>query len=160
MPCAEPGADVDALTDALLTASRLMVAVSGRSISAVENSLTPPQFRLLVVLDRHGPLRHADLAGFLGVTPSATSRMVGRMVAAGFVDRRRSSASRREIVLELNHDGARLVRRSTTRRRREIARIVTKMPEEHRHRLVEALTAFTQAGSEHPVDGDTGAIWG
>ncbi|MCR6490645.1 MarR family transcriptional regulator [Amycolatopsis sp. OK19-0408] len=148
----EPGDDVDTLTDAVLTASRLLVGISVSSISTAEDSLTLPQFRLLVVLHTRGPLKHADLADFLGVTPSTASRMVDRMVTAGFVDRQNSPVSRREIVLELTREGARIVRKVTARRRKEIAKIVAKMAEGHRQRLVDALTAFTEAGGEPPVD--------
>lgn len=42
------------MVTALLTASRLLVAVSARSLAAVEESLTLPQFRMLVVLDSRG----------------------------------------------------------------------------------------------------------
>jgi hypothetical protein len=44
------------MTDAVLTASRLLVAVSARSIAAVDE-ITIPQFRLLVVFDTRGPLK-------------------------------------------------------------------------------------------------------
>ncbi|SEF37971.1 DNA-binding transcriptional regulator, MarR family [Amycolatopsis pretoriensis] len=158
-----PGMDaagVDTLTDAVLTASRLLVAVSVRSIAAAEDGLTLPQFRLLVVLHTRGPLKHATLAEHLGVTPSTASRMVDRLVAAGLVDRRHSPVSRREIVLDITREGARIVRQVTTRRRREIAKIVARMPAESRQGLVDALTAFAEAGGEPPADAAPEAIWG
>src|SRR3954464_10989393 len=67
--------DVDALTDAVLTASRLLVAVSARSIAAVEDTITLAQFRLLVVLDSRGPMKLIGLAELLAVNPSAATRM-------------------------------------------------------------------------------------
>ncbi|MGW4484898.1 MarR family winged helix-turn-helix transcriptional regulator [Amycolatopsis sp. NPDC004368] len=145
--------DVDALTDAVLTASRVLVAVSVRSVAAAGDRLTLPQFRLLVVLHTRGPLKHATLAEQLGVTPPTASRMVDRLVAAGLVHRGHSPVSRREIVLSLTDDGTRTVRQVTARRRREIAKIVAKMPEQRRRALVEALTAFAEAGGEPPVGG-------
>src|SRR5207248_11152413 len=91
-----PG-DVDAMTDAVLTASRLLVAVSARSIAAVDESITIPQFRLLVVLDTRGPLKLTALAEQLGVNPSTATRMVDRLVTAGLVTREANPASRREL---------------------------------------------------------------
>lgn len=158
-----PGIDaasLDTLTDAVLTASRLLVAVSVRSITAAEDSLTLPQFRLLVVLHTRGPLKHATLAEHLGVTPSTASRMVDRLVAGNLVDRQHSPVSRREIVLEITREGARIVRQVTTRRRKEIAKIVARMPEESRQGLVDALTAFAEAGGEPPAAATPEAIWG
>ncbi|QRP48226.1 MarR family winged helix-turn-helix transcriptional regulator [Amycolatopsis sp. FDAARGOS 1241] len=157
---ASGSADVDTLTDAVLTASRLLVGVSVRSIAAVGDRVTLAQFRMLVVLHTRGPLKHAVLADHLGVTPSTASRMVDRLVAAGLVHRQHSTVSRREIVLAVTEEGARVVRQVTARRRRQIAKIVAKMPEEHRRGLVEALTAFTEAGGEPPAATTPEGIWG
>ena len=56
---------LDAITDALLTASRLLVAVSARSIAEVDETITIPQFRTLVILSTRGPVNLATLAGLL-----------------------------------------------------------------------------------------------
>lgn len=77
----------DAITIALLTASRLLVAISARSIASVEETITIPQFRTLVILSNRGPVNLATLAGALGVQPSAAGRMVDRLVGAGLIDR-------------------------------------------------------------------------
>ena len=47
---------LDAITDALLTASRLLVAISARSIARVDETITIPQFRTLVILSARGPI--------------------------------------------------------------------------------------------------------
>lgn len=148
--------DVDALTDALLAASRLLVAVSARSIAS---SITIPQFRLLVVLDTHGPLKPTALAEHLAVNPSTATRMVDRLVTAGLVSRERSAVSRRELVVRLTTDGAAVVREVTRRRRAEIARIVGRMPPGTRHGLVRALTAFSVAGGEPAVTEPDAMPW-
>jgi len=147
------GADADAVTDAVLTASRLLIAVSARSIAAVDESITLPQFRMLVVLSTHGLMKLSELADQLGVNPSTATRMTDRLVAADLVDRQTNPASRREVVLDLTPTGASVVTRVTRRRRQEIARIIARMPEDHRHGLVHALEAFSQAGGEPPVGG-------
>lgn len=139
-------ADADAVTDAVLTASRLLVAVSSSAISAVQHTVTLPQFRLLVVLHGRGPLKHAALADHLGVNPSTASRMVDRLVGVGMVERRTSPNSRREIVLQLTTNGSQVVRRVTQRRRREIAKIIERMPERAREGLIDVLAAFAEAG--------------
>ncbi len=151
--------DVDAVTDAVLTASRLLVAVSARSISAVADAVTLPQFRLLVVLHSRGLLKHADLAEILGVTPSTASRMVDRLVTVGLVERQNNPDSRREIVLALTKDGSRIVKQVTARRRREIAKIVARMPDDARRGMVDALNAFAEAGGEPPAGTAPDAIW-
>ena len=147
-------ASTDVITDALLTASRLLVAVSARSIGQVDETITISQFRTLVILSNRGPVNLATLAGLLGVQPSATGRMVDRLVAAGLIDRLPHPTSRRELLAALTKRGREVVRQVTAHRRAEIAAIVEKMPPQERHGLVRALTAFTAAGGEPDVHVD------
>ncbi|TFE39068.1 MarR family transcriptional regulator [Streptomyces sp. ICN441] len=140
--------DVDAVTRAVLTASRLLVAVSARSLAAVEDRVTLPQFRLLVVLSMHGPAKLVVLAERLGVNPSTAMRMIDRLITAGLADRQTNPENRRETVLRLTPEGRALVGDVTDRRRREIATIVERMAGEQRAALIGALTAFNEAGGE------------
>jgi DNA-binding MarR family transcriptional regulator len=144
----EGSESLDVITDALLTASRLLVSMSARSIAQVDDAITIAQFRTLVILSHRGPVNLATLANLLGVQPSATGRMVDRLVAAGLIDRLPHPTSRRELIAALTKRGREVVRRVTAYRRAEIAAIVEKMPPPERHGLVRALTAFTAAGGE------------
>ncbi|KAA1249500.1 MarR family transcriptional regulator, partial [Mycobacterium simiae] len=119
---------LDMLTDSLLTASRLLVAISAHSIAQVDETITIPQFRTLVILSNQGPVNLATLATLLGVQPSATGRMVDRLVGAGMIDRQPHPTSRRELLAVLTKRGRDLVRQVTAYRRAEIARIVEQMP--------------------------------
>jgi DNA-binding MarR family transcriptional regulator len=149
----EPAAEdsLDAITDALLTASRLLVAISARSIAHVDETITIPQFRTLVILSARGPINVRTLAGLLHVQRSTTGRMVERLVTAGLIDRRPHPASRRELVVELTPHGQEIVHAVTAHRREEIVRVVRKMPQRERHGLVSTLTAFATAGDEPPA---------
>ncbi|WP_433461415.1 MarR family winged helix-turn-helix transcriptional regulator [Spirillospora sp. CA-128828] len=142
---------VDEVTSALLTASRLLVAISVRSLSAVQGAVTLPQFRLLVVLSSQGPAKLVTLAGLLEVNPSTAMRMVDRLASAGLVDRKASPDSGREIRIQLTGAGRGIVDDVTARRRADIAEVVSRMPAGQRHALVAALRAFTDAGGEPPV---------
>jgi len=142
---------VDAISDAVLTASRLLVSLSARSIAAVDETITIAQFRVLVVLETRGPLNLAALAESLGVQPSTATRMVDRLVHAGLTSRQVSAQSRRELTVKLTERGALVVREVTQRRRAEIGAVVAKMPVSHRSGLVRALAAFTTAGGEPPA---------
>jgi DNA-binding MarR family transcriptional regulator len=149
-----PEGSLDAITDALLTASRLLVAISSHSIAQADETITIPQFRTLVLLSNRGPMNLATLAGRLGVQPSAAGRMVDRLVGAELIDRLPHPTSRRELLVALTGRGSEVVREVTTQRRAEIARIVEKMPPTERHGLVRALTAFSAAGGEPAAYGD------
>lgn len=140
--------DLDELVGAVLTASRVLVGVSVRSLAEVEETVTLPQFRTLVVLQSHGPTRLNRLAERLGVTASTALRMVDRLIAAGLVDRRENEQDRREVVIELTPDGRSMVDRVTASRRAKIENIVRTMPATRRRELVRALYAFAQAADE------------
>ena len=142
---------LDAITDALLTASRLLVAISARSIARVDETITIPQFRVLVILSVRGPINIKTLTGLLHVQRSTTGRMVERLIAAGLIDRRPHPTLRREQVVELTRRGHEIVHAVTAHRREEIARVVRNMPERERYGLVSILTAFTNAGGEPPA---------
>ena len=88
------------------------------------------------------------LSNLLGVQPSATGRMVDRLVAAGMIDRTPHPTSRRELLAALTKRGRDVVAKVTVNRHAEIARIVQKMPPRERQGMVRALTAFTAAGNE------------
>ncbi|MCL2733357.1 MAG: MarR family transcriptional regulator [Actinomycetia bacterium] len=138
----------DDVVTAVLTASRLLVSVSARSLATVEETLTLPQFRMLVVLDSRGAMNISRLGEHLDVIPSTAMRMVDRLANAGMLDREPNADNRREILISLTGKGRSTVRLATERRRSEIARIVAAMPRGQRSRLVEALEAFTEAGEE------------
>ena len=140
--------DVDAVTRAVLTASRVLVAVSARSLAEVEERVTLPQFRMLVVLSSRGETKLVALAELLGVAPSTAMRMVDRLIAAGLADRQINPDNRRETLLRLTDEGRRTVEDVTARRRREIASIVERLAPQQRTALVDALTDFNQVGGE------------
>jgi DNA-binding MarR family transcriptional regulator len=157
-PAEAESSDVDRVTEAVLTASRLLVAVSARSLHEAEDRLTLPQFRALVVLFTRGPLRLTALAGRLGVSPSAALRTAERLHVAGMIHRDPNPDNRRESILSLTPVGRRCVAHVTERRRIEIAAIVARMPGPDRAHLVAALEAFSAAGDEPPAGPATEAF--
>ncbi|MBV7697796.1 MarR family winged helix-turn-helix transcriptional regulator [Streptomyces sp. TRM70350] len=140
--------DVDVVTRAVLTASRLLVAVSARSLAEVEERVTLPQFRMLVVLSTRGATNLVTLADLLHVAPSTAMRMVDRLIAVGLAERRLNPDNRRETFLQLTAEGRRTVEDVTARRRAEIAAIVERLTPTQRLALIEALAAFNEAGGE------------
>jgi hypothetical protein len=61
----------EAAVDAVLTASRTVIAVATQSLGAAAEETTIAQYRALVVLASRGPQRMTDLASALDVTPPA-----------------------------------------------------------------------------------------
>jgi DNA-binding MarR family transcriptional regulator len=146
----QPGQGGDELVDAVLGASRALVAVAARSLANVAEDVTLPQYRVLIELAARGPQRLADLATALGVDRSTATRMCDRLVRKRLVHRRRTTEDRRGVRVSLTVAGGELVAEVTRRRRAEIAVIVERMPKAHRRPVLNALRAFAEAAGEVP----------
>jgi DNA-binding MarR family transcriptional regulator len=101
------------------------VAVTARALAGTGSELTLVQWRALVVLhDSSDPVAIGELARALGASPSATSRLVRRLLARGYVARehdRGDRRDRRERRIVVSARGRRLVRRIIGVRDRELA---------------------------------------
>ncbi len=145
-PAAVPGAE---LVDAVMTASRVLVAVAARSLAAA-GEVTLPQYRALVVLATRGPQRGIDLAEALGVNPSSATRLLDRLARGGLIRRTRLRADRRAVRVALSPAGRDLVAEVTQRRRHEVERLLQALPAEQHQLVVTALHAIAEAAGEAP----------
>ena len=103
---AERQSELQDVVTAILTASRVLVGVSARSLADVEDTVTLTQFRTLVVLNSHGMINLNRLADLLGVNSSTAMRMIDRLLAAELVTREDNPTNRREVLLDLTDQGA------------------------------------------------------
>ena len=140
----------DTVVDAVLTASRVLVAIAARSLGNVADEVTMTQYRTLVVLASRGPQSLADLAEAADVTPPTATRMCDRLVRKGLVVRRHDRCDRRLIRLTLARRGHELVAAVTERRRTEIAQLLEAIPAEQQDVLVDALGFLNAATGEVP----------
>ncbi len=136
--------------DAVLTASRSLVAVATRSLGAAAEETTIAQYRALVVLASRGPQRIVDLAAALGVAPSTAGRMSDRLVRKGLIRRHRARADRRAVLVSATAAGRMVVDEATAGRRALIETIVATLPEDAQRAVAEALRAFADAAGEIP----------
>lgn len=139
---------LDEATDVVLLASRALVGVAARSLAATEDQITLVQYRALVALGAQGEQNVGSLADALGIHPSTATRLCDRLIVKGFIDRKTSVESRREVTLALSDSGRALVRAETARRRRAIRRIVARLDVETQLEIVEALGALAEAAAE------------
>jgi len=145
----ERPAETDAV-DAVLTASRSLIAVATRSLGAAAEETTIAQYRALVVLASRGPQRMVDLAIALGVAPSTAGRMCDRLVRKGLIRRHRARADRRAVLVSVTAAGRLVVDQATARRRALIADILAKLPADAQRAVAGALGSFADAAGEVP----------
>ena len=145
-----PSEAPDSVGDAVLSASRVLVAVAARSLADVAEEVTLTQYRTLVVLASRGPQNLAGLADAVGVAPATATRMCDRLVRKDLIRRRTERDDRRQLRVALTAKGRSLVDAVTGRRRQEIARIMSEIPVEQLAVLVQALGRFASAAGEVP----------
>lgn len=144
----------DAAVVSTLTASRALLGVIARSLAPVMDTVTLPQFRVLVVLSNFGPLRMGEVAHHLAANQSSFSRFADRMVAGGLIARSASPGSRREVIVSLTEDGARVYAQVTEARRREIARVLETLSGPDLEAVRNGFEIFSRAAGE-PSAGET-----
>ena len=136
--------------DAVLTASRALVAMAARSLADVGEEVTLTQYRSLVVIASRGPQGVASLAEAVAVTAPTASRLVDRLVRKGLVRRRADRHDRRQVRIALTEAGRALVDQVSERRRREIAALLGSIPPDVLQPMATGLRHLAAAAGEIP----------
>ena len=147
-----PDEAADPYVESLLRASRALMSITARSLASVNDDVTLPQFRSLVVLSTAGPQTVSALADRLAVHASTMTRMCNRLVTRGLVVRVPSAIDRREVVIALTEMGTSVVENVMAARRRELDQVVQRMGADDRAAAIVALNKFAEAAGEGPAD--------
>jgi DNA-binding MarR family transcriptional regulator len=149
------GAHEAAEVDAIMPALQTLVGVAAQSVTEVEDQVTLPQLRVLVLIASRGSMNLNALAHAMGVHPSNASRSCDRLVAAGLLRRTESPLDRRSLALGLTEQGQQLIDGLVERRREAIAAVLVRVPASRRRALVDAMLTFGSAAEESPA----GSAW-
>ena len=145
VPELAPGA-----ADVLQAATRMLAGVALRSLDALDDAVTLPQFRLLAVLAGLGPVPTGQAARTLGLNPSTVTRLADRMVTAGHVARGNDPRHRGVVTLELTASGRDLVAAADGWRRQELAQLMARLTPAERQTVTTALGLLvTAAGDDY-----------
>ncbi|HWG98563.1 MAG TPA: MarR family winged helix-turn-helix transcriptional regulator [Pilimelia sp.] len=134
----------------LLAVSRALVGLTARSLSELPTELTLPQYRVLLVLAAHGPLRAGDLATELGLAPSTVTRNCDRLVRRGLLRRFRRPEDRRGSWLALTGSGTELIGTVQRHRRDQVASLLSRADPPAPERFAAGLAALAEAAGELP----------
>jgi DNA-binding MarR family transcriptional regulator len=134
--------------DAVMRASRALVGITAASIAEVDDRVTVPQLRVMMMIATRGAMNLVAVAAGLNVTSPNASRICDRLLQAGMLDRRESLEDRRHITLTLTSDGNALVERLISHRRTAIRKILRSMTAAERDDLKTAMNAFADAAGE------------
>jgi DNA-binding MarR family transcriptional regulator len=139
----------DAEVEAVLSAWRVIVAVSARSHDA-EHVVDPVQFRLLVIISADGGLALDELAEAVGVNAATAGRASDHLVQAGFVDVDGRSTDHQQR-LRLTQAGRDLVKAELGRRREALELILGRLSVARRLEFVAVLREFAVTVSNGPT---------
>lgn len=148
-PAGAPRSAVDSRqVDAVVRAANVFLRVAARSVAEVEDLVTTPQLRVLVLIANRGPQNLGAVAVELGVHPSNATRTCDRLVQAGLIERGEDAQDRRLSRLVLSAKGRRLVDQVMSHRREAVAAVLEHLPAETRSSLSAAMDAFASASGE------------
>lgn len=125
-------------------ASELLEVLWGRASTA---PVSASQLRVLFILEHNEGINLRTLADSLGSTPPSTSRLCDRLQAVGFVERRTSAGSRRELELFLSRRGRAFLADLRSRREAALEGVLEQMPVAQRSALLTGLEAFCAAAA-------------
>lgn len=131
-----------------MAASRVFVAVIAASMAEVDATVSPLQFRSLVIVSAQGPLNVSALADQLGVHASNATRVCDRLVRDELLERTQSDLDRRHLELTLTAAGRGIVSGVMERRRVALTRVLSEMTPQQRLALTQGLRAFGEAAGE------------
>jgi DNA-binding MarR family transcriptional regulator len=138
-----------------MLAAQALLGVTVQSVTEVEDRVTLPQLRVLVLVAQRGTLNLNALARAMNVHPSNATRACDRLVAAGLLSRSEAADDRRNLALELTGDGKALIDTLTERRRAAIGAVLAQVPASRRRAIAAAMRAFGQAAGQSA----TGEAW-
>lgn len=147
-----PDAVTDEQVDAVMVSAQALIGVVARSVIEVEDRVTLPQLRVLVLVSSRGTMNLAALAVALDVHPSNATRSCTRLIKAGLLTRQASTIDRRNYLISLTADGQSLIETVVEHRRKAITAVLERIPLARRRALVIAVRTFAEAAGESSAD--------
>ena len=104
--------------------------------------LTPTASAMLATIARTGPLTLGELAAAEQVAPPTITKVVGRLEAAGLIERVRDTDDRRICRVVISAEGRRQIELNRSRRTAWLTEQLAALPAEDRDRLAEAVAVL------------------
>ena len=113
--------------------------------TAEAGGLHPTDYQASSILELDGPLTSGQLSQRLGLSPSATTRVIDRLIAAGIAERTRDEGDRRRVMVAHSGHLPDAVRSRLEQVRAPIVQVVSGLSDEQRQGLMEYFRAATTA---------------
>jgi DNA-binding MarR family transcriptional regulator len=133
------------LAETMLRVGGVLLSLAVRTVADGPAGVTVVQHRVLVSLAEEGTLTVNQIARRLGVDQSNASRLCARLERLGLLARRRARHDGRAVDVALTPAGERQVSAVNEARRKAIAAILARMPDQDARSAVLALQRFGDA---------------
>jgi DNA-binding MarR family transcriptional regulator len=114
--------------DSQVTASLLREGMArlGRRLRAerIGHGLSLSRLSLLGLLARNGPMTATALAAAERLQPQSLTRMLARLEGDGLIIRRPDEADRRQVLIDITHEGVGVLTEDTVRREAWLAKVM------------------------------------
>jgi len=132
--------------------SRIHFSCRTRQVADPETqrSLSSHQASILDHLDEVSATTLSQLASHMGVTVSTMSLAIRRLVAEGYVDRRRDSGDGRRVCLRLTPAGVRIKEAKSTLDPQRVAAMLEALSTEERSTALRGLALLSRAAQDMP----------
>lgn len=108
--------------------------------------LTPPQFSVVLAVHQNAGIKQNDLVKLTGSDRSTVAELVGRLVARGFLVRKRLKDDQRVNRLLTTEEGEASLRNVITGAISAEERIIAPIPEDKREDFIDCLKLITNPG--------------
>ena len=139
--------------------ARIHFACRTRQVADPETqrSLSAHQASILDHLGEDSATTLSQLASHMGVTVSTMSLAIRRLVAEGYVDRRRDSGDGRRVCLSLTPAGARIKEAKSTLDPQRVAAMLEALSTEERSSALHGLALLARAAQSMPKQTQQGS---
>lgn len=134
--------------DTTLQAADVLLRVVARTVIAVEDVVTGPQLRVLVLIFRGGPTTPGAVAAELKVHGSNATRVCSRLQRSGLIDQVPAGSDRRLRMFDLSPRGRALVSGVMAQRRAALKSIIERLSEAEAAALQASLEGFARAARQ------------
>ncbi len=132
-------------------AAELRVAIMHASrrlrVERSSDDVTPGQYSVLSVIDRHKAMTPRDLAAHEKVQPPSMTRTLALLEELGLVQRDEHPTDRRQVLISLTDEGRTAVKETRRRRDRWLAQRLSELGPEDRQTLARAAKILAEVSS-------------
>jgi DNA-binding MarR family transcriptional regulator len=138
----------DHMLDQVLDGARVIAGVIASSLAEVEEHVTLPQLRVLVVAAERDALSLSEVAALLGVHASNATRLCDRLVQAKLMNRTDDPTDRRQLRLTVTAAGRRLVDAVLSHRRETLRSLLEDLPPRSQSAVARAMATLARISPE------------